>query len=141
MELRASILFKLCGDVACMQEVESRLVSLLKYTMLSLFRLSIHSSFYRAYRVHVLQKHFGKSAASGSEKSIFTFLTKRSLLLLMMLITVNLCHLFNQSLLRCICYLEKKKCFNFLKYIMGKVVKAVAILPSDICNYSVLMTN
>ena len=108
MELTASILFKPCGDVACMQEVESSLGSLLKYTMLSLFRLSIHSSSYHAYRVHVLQKHFGISAASGSEKSIFTFLTNRSLLLLMMLITVKLCHLFNQSLLRCMCYLEIK---------------------------------
>ena len=106
MELPASIPFKLCGDVACMQEVESRLVSLFKYTMLLLFRLSIHSSSY-AYRVHVLQKHFGKSAASGSEKSIFTFLTNRSLLLLMMLITVNLCHFFNQSLLRCMVSRDK----------------------------------
>ena len=124
-----------------MQELKSRLVGLFKYNMLSSFRLCIHSSSYHGYRVHVLQKHFGKIAASGSEKSIFTFLTKRSLLLLMMLNTVNLCHLFNQSLLRCICYVEKKTCFNFLKSIMGKIVKAVAILPSDICNCSVLKTN
>ena len=35
----------------------------------------------------------------------------------------------------------KKTCLNFLKSMMGKIVKAVAILPSDICNCSVFLTN
>ena len=47
--------------------------------------------------MHVCQKYFGKSASSGSEKSIFTLWTKRSLLLLMLLMTVNLCHLFESE--------------------------------------------
>ena len=44
MKLPASIPFEPCGDVAFLQEVESRLVSLFKYTMLSLFRLSTKKS-------------------------------------------------------------------------------------------------
>ena len=58
----------------------------------------------------------------------------------MMLITVNLCHLFESEFTSLYMLSREKKCLNFLKSIMGKVVYAVAILPSDICN-SVLMTN